>query len=106
RYSWPPFESGNEVGRRHGFFSTPTLREEDAAELAEIEATLWSVVPAATERDGPTIAACAELVWRLRRGYADLHEHGLIREGAPQPRCSATSRRPSARSCATPCSSD
>lgn len=83
RYSWPPFETGNEVSKRHGFFASPTLREEDRAELEDIERLLWSVIPAATERDGPTIAACAELVWRLRRGYADLHEHGLLRDGTP-----------------------
>ncbi|MFL5943681.1 MAG: hypothetical protein ACJ75L_10505 [Gaiellaceae bacterium] len=82
--SWPPFEPQNVAAMRHGFFADPTLRDETRAERAEIEAAIIEQLP----YDGPFGLAVGQLagrLWRQRRAYRDLDEHGLLRDGKPAP---------------------
>lgn len=83
-YSWPPFERENVAAVTHGFFADPLLRPEMRAELREIEAALAAQVP----YPGPYGLAVGQLalrLWRQRRAYRDLDEHGLVRDGTPAP---------------------
>ncbi len=86
-YSWPPFEPGNTVSMRHGFFSSPRLRPEDSAEVDEISVAVWELLPAGHRLPSfaPAVEGLACRIWQARRAYADLAEHGLLRGDDRQP---------------------
>lgn len=84
-YSWQPFEKGNGAAVKSGFWVSPALRAGDRVEVEEIMEALIEAMPFF----GPGFALAVEMtaakVWRLRRGYADLAEHGILRDGVPAP---------------------
>ena len=102
RPSWqrPPFEPGNLAHRRSGLWTVPTLRADDRAGLEEITAGIWEVMPDYQASFSVVVEQLALRIWRQRRAYADLAEHGLVREGSPPP-CSPTSTSSRRRSNAT-----
>jgi hypothetical protein len=75
---WQP---GNFLAASHGFYIDPTLRAEHREELEEIAATVWELLPVKRSEFGLTVGALSLKLWRQRRAYRDLSEHGLIREG-------------------------
>jgi hypothetical protein len=78
------FARENLAAAKHLFFADPTLRDDTRAELDEIEAVIVEQLP----YDGPFGLAVSQLavrLWRQRRAYRDLDEHGLIRDGKPAP---------------------
>jgi hypothetical protein len=85
RPSWqrPPFEPGNLAHRRSGFWTVPTLRPDDRAELEEITAGIWEVLPDFEASFSVAVEQLALRIWRQRRAYADLSENGLVRDGQP-----------------------
>jgi len=84
-YSWPPFEPRNTAAVKSGFWASPLLREDDRVEVAEIEASLRELMPAYASAFEPMVEQVACRIWRQRRGYADLSENGLVRDGQPAP---------------------
>jgi hypothetical protein len=66
---------------RSGFWIDPKLREEHRAELAEIEEAVVESLPYPAEPFGLAVNQLAVRLWRQRRAYRDLDQHGLIREG-------------------------
>jgi hypothetical protein len=84
-YSWLPFEKENSAAVRSGFWASPLLREPDRAEVAEIEASLRELMPVYSPAFEPMVEQIACRVWRQRRAYADLSEHGIVRDGQPAP---------------------
>lgn len=86
-YSWPPFEPGNEVAVTHGFYVSPRLRPEHAAEVDEIASRVWDLLPATLRQPSyaPAVEGFACRVWQARRAYADLAEHGLLRGVGREP---------------------
>jgi hypothetical protein len=82
-YSWEKFADGNTVAVKSGFFGSPMLREEDRAEVEEIAATIRPLIPIYREEFEPAIELHACRIWRLRRVYRDLSEHGVVRDGQP-----------------------
>jgi hypothetical protein len=77
----PPLRPGHEVTVRSGFYISPLLREQDAAEVEEIGAELRELLPVYRDSFEPLLEIVACRVWRLRRGYRDLSENGLLRKG-------------------------
>jgi hypothetical protein len=84
-YSWPPFENGHTLSMRSGFWVDPQLRDEHRAELAEIEAALIESLPYPAEPFALAVNQLSVRLWRQRRAYRDLDEHGLLRDGKPAP---------------------
>jgi hypothetical protein len=85
-YSWPPFEPGNTAAVRSGFWASPTLRPDDRAEVEEIAASLREVMPLYLAAFEPVLEQLACRLWRQRRAYGDLSEHGILRaDGKPAP---------------------
>jgi hypothetical protein len=84
-YSWPPLEPGHTLSIRHGFYASPMLREADRVEVAEICDSLRELVPCYSPAFEPALEQLACRLWRQRRAYADLSEHGLVRDGKPAP---------------------
>jgi hypothetical protein len=70
---------------RSGFWIDPQLRDEHRAELAEIEAAVVESLPYPAEPFVLAVSQLAVRLWRQRRAYRDLDEHGLIRDGKPAP---------------------
>jgi len=84
-YKWADAEPGNLLALKSGFWIDPQLREEHRDELAEIELAVAEFLPYPA---GPFTLAVSQLavrLWRQRRAYRDLDEHGLIRDGKPAP---------------------
>lgn len=85
-YKWPDAERGNLLAAKSGFWIDPTLREEHRAELGEIAAAIVEHLPYPAEPFALSVGQLAHRLWRQRRAYRDLDEHGLIREdGKPAP---------------------
>ncbi len=74
---------GNQLALRSGFWATPMLRSDDQAEVAEISEALLELLPVQSPRFELAIEQLACRIWRQRRAYADLAEHGIIRDGQP-----------------------
>jgi hypothetical protein len=85
RYSWPPTGPGNTLAVKSGFWASPMLREPDRAEIAEISASIRERMPCYSPAFEPAIEQLSMRLWRQRRAYADLSEHGIVREGKPAP---------------------
>ena len=77
--------AGNLLAAKSGFWIDPELREEHRVELEEIEAAIVEVCPYPAEPFGLAVGQLAVRLWRQRRAYRDLDEHGLIRDGKPAP---------------------
>jgi hypothetical protein len=70
---------------KSGFWIDPQIREEYRAELAEIEVAVAESLPYPAEPFALAVSQLAVRLWRQRRAYRDLDEHGLIRKGKPAP---------------------
>lgn len=83
-YSWPPFEPGNTAAVRSGFYVSPLMRDEDAAEVEEIAGQVRELL-AVPVQERPEfdlgVEQIALKVWRQRRAYRDLSERGILRKG-------------------------
>ena len=84
-YTWPPFEPGHMLSVKSGFWASPMLREHDRAEVEEIADSLRELMPGYAPAFELTIEQLACRIWRQRRAYADLSEHGIVRKGQPAP---------------------
>lgn len=84
-YKWADAEPGNLLAEKSGFWIDPLLREEHRAELEEIGEQVWSLLPFRRPEFAPAVAQVALKLWRQRRAYRDLSEHGLVRDGRPAP---------------------
>ena len=84
-YKWADAEPGNLLAVKSGFWIDPLLREEHRAELDEIGAQIWEVLPFKRAEFAPAVGQLALRLWRQRRGYRDLSEYGIVREGKPAP---------------------
>jgi hypothetical protein len=80
-YKWADAEPGNLLAARHGFHIDPTLRVEHRAELDEIGAMVWELLPVKRPEFRLAVEQLSVKLWRQRRAYRDLSEYGLIREG-------------------------
>jgi hypothetical protein len=80
-YRWADAEPGNLLAATHGFHIDPTLRTEHRAELDEIGAVVWDLLPVQRPEFRLAVEQPAVKLWRQRRAYRDLSERGLIREG-------------------------
>jgi hypothetical protein len=80
-YKWADAEPGNLLAATHGFHIDPTLRAEHRAELDEIGATVWDLLPVKRPEFRLAVEQLAVKLWRQRRAYRDLSEHGLVHEG-------------------------
>jgi hypothetical protein len=74
-------QAGNLLAASHGFYIDTALRAEHRQELDEIATTVWELLPVKRPEFGLTVGALSLKLWRQRRAYRDLSEHGLIREG-------------------------
>lgn len=79
------FQAGNQVTVRHGFYASPLMRDDDRAEVAEIMDGLRSSLPVYRDTFDLLLEVVACRLWRLRRGYRDLSENGMLRDGKPAP---------------------
>lgn len=85
-YKWADAEPGNLLAVKSGFWIDPLLRDEHRAELEKIGEQIWSLLPFKGVEFAPAVAQLALRLWRQRRAYRDLSEHGLVREdGRPAP---------------------
>jgi hypothetical protein len=84
-YTWPPFEPANLAALKSGFWASPTLRADDRGEVEEIAASIRERMPCYSPAFEPAIEQLACRIWRQRRAYADLSEHGVVRDGKPAP---------------------
>jgi len=84
-YKWADAEPGNLLAEKSGFWIDPHLREEHQAELEEIEAAVRASLPYPTEPFALALSQLTVRLWRQRRAYRDLDEHGLIRDGKLAP---------------------
>jgi hypothetical protein len=80
-YKWPDAEPGNMLALKSGFWIDPLLREEHRAELEEIGEQIWSLLPFKRAEFAPAVAQLALRLWRQRRAYRDLSEHGVVPGG-------------------------
>jgi hypothetical protein len=80
-YCWPDAGPGNLLAATHGFYIDPTLRPEHRAELEEIAAMVWGLLPVKRPSFQLAVEQVSVKLWRQRAAYQDLSEHGLIREG-------------------------
>lgn len=80
-----PFERGHAVSTKHGFWASPMLRPDDQAEVEAIAASIVEALPAYESSFGIAVEQLAVKIWRQRRAYADLAEHGVIRDSRPAP---------------------
>jgi hypothetical protein len=88
-YSWPPFEPGNQVARRHGAQALLALRPR----VREIAEALAAVAPVAHEADGPAVELLATMLARLEAVDAYVGERGLVTgSGDPYPVLGLVSR--------------
>jgi hypothetical protein len=84
--SWPPFAAEHRLSTKHGFFSSPLLREADREEVAEIAGAIVELMPSWHPSFALAVEGLACKLWRQRRAYADLTANGLVREdGKPAP---------------------
>jgi hypothetical protein len=76
-YSWPAFEVGNRAAVRHGVYLTK-FGEGERGEIEEIAESLRSAATCLFYSPAfePLIQMAAARIWRWRRGYAYLAEHG------------------------------
>ncbi len=72
-YSWPPFQEGHQLSRKHGFYATKfsPVEQEEADETAEL---LRSLLPTYATAFEPLIQILAARLWRLKRGYRFLED--------------------------------
>ena len=84
-YKWVDADQGNLLAVKSGFWIDPLLREEHRAELDEIGTQIWSLLPFKRSEFAPAVGQLALRLWRQRRAYRDLSEHGILREGKPAP---------------------
>jgi hypothetical protein len=82
-YSWPPAETANTLAAKSGFWMSPLLRPDDRDEVEEIAASIRPLMPVYREEFEPAIEQLACRLWRQRRAYRDLSEHGVIQDGKP-----------------------
>jgi hypothetical protein len=76
-YSWPAFEVGNRAAVRHGVYLTK-FGEGERGEIEEIAESLRAAATCLFYSPAfePLIQMAAARIWRWRRGYAYLAEHG------------------------------
>lgn len=74
----PAFKPGNDLARKHSFFASK-LDDEERAEVEALVEELRERVPAGGAALDPLLELTAFQAWRLRRAFADLAEHGLVR---------------------------
>jgi hypothetical protein len=76
-YSWPPFENGNRAAVKHGVY-LEKFNDDERAEMEEIADALRDAVAPLfySVAFEPTIRMTAARVWRWRRAYLYLAEHG------------------------------
>jgi hypothetical protein len=84
-YSWAQAEPGNTLAGKSMFWASPMLRDEDRAEVAEIAESLRGLCPLYSPAFEPYIEQVSCRIWRQRRGYRDLSENGVDRDGQPAP---------------------
>jgi hypothetical protein len=82
-YKWADAEPGNTLNLRSGFWATPTLREDDRNEVEEIAASIRELMPIWKAEFEIAVEQLACRIWRQRRAYRDLSEHGVVRDGQP-----------------------
>ncbi len=75
--SLAPAPLGNQRARTHGFYSA--LTPLDNTEITKVADVLRDLCPLDSDTLEPAIQMLAAQMWRLRRGYADLAEHGVVR---------------------------
>jgi hypothetical protein len=73
-----PFEKGNRLGERHGFYSK-ILAPTDLDEVDEIASALRELTPLDSDALEPLVQLVAGQVWRRRKAYADLEANGVVR---------------------------
>jgi hypothetical protein len=71
----PPFENGNRAAVKHSLHLTKFTPDE-LAEVDEIAETLRGLVPIYGTAFEPQIQATAARIWRWRRAYVYLADHG------------------------------
>ena len=80
-----PFRHGHTASVHSGFWMNPMLRPDDRAEVEEIKSELRPLLPIYREEFEVAIEQLACRLWRQRRAYKDLSEHGIVRNGEPAP---------------------
>ena len=72
-YSWPPFEAGHQLSRKHGFYATKfsPVEQEEADQTADL---LRSLLPTYATAFEPAIQILSARLWRLKRGYRFLEQ--------------------------------
>jgi hypothetical protein len=66
-----PFEKGNRLAERHGFYAT-VLSPVESDEIAEIADAIRELSPLDAEALEPLIQLVAGQMWRRHKAYADL----------------------------------
>jgi hypothetical protein len=82
-YSWPPATEGNTLATKSGFWMSPLLRPDDRGEVEEIAASIRPLMPVYRPEFEPAVEQLACRIWRQRRAYRDLSDHGVVRDGQP-----------------------
>ncbi|MDQ6794345.1 MAG: hypothetical protein M3067_05935 [Chloroflexota bacterium] len=80
RYSWPPFEPGNQAAAKHGAGSAAIVAVNVPPVIAEVQSAISTSLPFATQADIFHVEALARLLVRIRQidGYLDRLGGGLI----------------------------
>jgi hypothetical protein len=73
-----PFENGNRVAQRHGFYAR-VLSPVELDEVEEIAGALRDLSPLDADALEPLIQLVAGQVWRRRKAYVDLEANGVVR---------------------------
>jgi hypothetical protein len=73
-----PFEAGNDVAVRHGFYVSQ-LAPSEAEEVQAIADVIRELSPIHGEALEPLVQGLAGKLWRRKQAYADLVEHDVVR---------------------------
>jgi hypothetical protein len=73
-----PFEPGNQVARRHGFYVEQLSPAEDE-DVQTIADAIRELSPVDAEALEPLVQGLAGKMWRRKRAYADLIANGVVR---------------------------
>jgi len=79
---------GNQLARRHGFYSKH-LSPLDDAEVAEIADVIRELCPLDADGLEVAIQLLAGQIWRRRKAYLDLQQHGVTRGRADRSRAAS-----------------
>jgi hypothetical protein len=73
-----PFERGNRLGERHGFY-VAALAPLESDEVEEIASAIRERTPLDAQALEPLVQLVAGQVWRRRKAYLDLEANGVVR---------------------------